>query len=341
MKKIVALMMAMLMVLSLAACTGKKEDEVIGKGKSKIVIKVVNDKNEEKNYNLATDAGTVYDVLNELSADKNAGFTFETIEVGGYKNVKTINGVETSLDDGTYWEFYVRGELSNRTIENVPIEDGVLYSFNYVATKTGEKVGGWQGCDGFTQLLAEEDITRFEKAIEGLVGVGYTPIQVIATQLVNGANYAYLAQGTTVTANPKKSFYIVKITEDAQGKVELVSAMEIEPDYILTASEDNETQLGGWKTTSTGKPGMFAEEEAQASFDKAMESYTGMKFNPIVLIAKQLVNGTNYIGLVRGETVTQNPETKIYVVEWNAGLDGSAKINDVSLLYMAYYLDAK
>lgn len=341
MKKTAALLMAMLMVLNLAACTGKKEDEVIGKGKSKIVIKVVDNNGEEKNYNLATDAGTVYDVLNELSADKNAGFTFETIEVGGYKIVKTINGVQTSLDDGTYWEFYVRGEISNRTIENVPIEDGVLYSFNYVDKSEKEKVGGWQSCDGYTQLLAEEDLTRFEKAVEGLVGVGYTPVQVIATQLVNGTNYAYLAQGTTITANPKKSFYIVKITEDAQGNIDLASAMEIEPDYILTASEDNETQLGGWKATSTGKPGMFSEQEAQASFEKAMESYTGMKFNPIVLIAKQVVNGTNYVGLVRGETVTQNPETKIYVVQWHADLDGSAKIDDVSLLYMAYYLDAK
>ena len=341
MKKIVALLMAMLMVLSLTACTGKKQDEVIGKGKSKIVIKVVDNNGEEKNYNLATDAGTVYDVLNELSADKNAGFTFETIEVGGYKIVKTINGVETSLDNGTYWDFYVRGEVSNRTIENVVIEDGVLYSFNYVDTNKGEKLGGWQQCDGFSQQLSEEDTARFEKAIEGLVGVGYTPIQVIATQLVNGTNYAYLAQGTTITANPKKSFYIVKITEDKDGKVDLASAMEIEPDYILTASEDNQTQLGGYKATSTGKAGMFSDEDAQASFDKAMESYTGMKLNPIVLIAKQVVNGTNYIGLARGETVTQNPETKIYVVQWHADLDGSAKIDDVSLLYMAYYLDAK
>ena len=66
-----------------------------------------------------------------------------------------------------------------------------------------------------------------------------------------------------------------------------------------------------------------------------------MKFNPIVLVAKQIVNGTNYIGIVRGETVTQNPVTNIYVVQWYADLEGNAKINDAALLNLAYYLDAK
>ena len=341
MKKITALLLALLMLLTVSACTKNKGEEVIGNGKSKIVIKVVDQNSEEKNYNLATDAGTVYDVLNELSMDKNAEFSFETIELGGYKVVKTINGIETSLDEGTYWDFRVRGESSNRTVENVPIEDGVLYSFIYVDTNTGEKVGGWQSSEGFSQQLSEDEITRFSKAVEGLVGVGYTPIQVIATQLVNGTNYAYLAQGTTITANPKKSFYIVKVYEDSKGNVELTSAMEIETDYVMTASEDNQNQLGGYKATTTGKVGMFSDEAAQASFEKAMESYTGMKFNPIVLIGKQVVNGTNYIGLVRGEPVTQNPETKIYVVQWHSDLDGSAKIEDVNLLYLAYYLEAK
>lgn len=341
MKKICTLSLALLMVLSLAACTGKKKEEVIGNGKSKIVIKIVDQNKEEKNYNLATDAGTVYDVLNELSADKNAGFSFETVELGGYKVVKTINGVETSLDNGTYWDFCVRGESSNRTVENVPIEDGVLYSFIYVDTNKDEKLGGYEPCEGFSQHLSEDDTARFEKAVENLLGVEYTPIQVIATQVVSGMNYAYLAQGTTVTANPKKSFYIVKVYEDTKGNVDLNSAMEIECDYVLTTTEDNPNPLGGWKVVSTGKPGMFSEEEAQASFDKAMEGYTGMKLDPIVLIAKQIVSGTNYIGLCRGETVTQKPETKIYVVEWYADLEGNAAIKDVSLFNLTYYLDAK
>lgn len=340
MKKITVLLLALLMGLTLCACTGKKE-EVIGNGKNKVMIKVVDNNGEEKNYNLATDAGTVYDVLNELSADKSANFTFDTIDIGGYKVVKTINGIETSLDQGTYWDFCVRGESVNRTVENVPVEDGVLYSFIYVAEKSDTKVGGWEGVDGFTQLLGEEETQTFEKAIEGLVGVGYTPIQVIATQVVNGTNYAYLAQGTTVTANPKKSFYIVKINKNTKGDVELLSAIEIEPDYVLTTGEENQHLFGGWTATTTGKAGMFADETAQASFDKAMESYTGMKFNPIVLVAKQIVNGTNYIGIARGETVTQKPVTNIYVVQWHADTDGNAKIENASLLNLAYYLDAK
>ena len=341
MKKITTLLLALLMVLCLAGCTNGKKEEVIGKGKNKITIKVVNNAGEEKDYSLATDAGTVYDALNELSADKNAGFTFEIVELGGYKIVKTINGIETSLDDGSYWDFCVRGETSQRTVENVPIEDGVMYSFIYVETKETAKVGGWEACEGYTQMLSEDDEKRFEKAVEGLVGVGYTPITVIATQLVSGTNYAYLAQGTTVTANPKKSFYILKIYEDLKGEVDLSSAMEIETDYILTADEDNANLLGGWTATTTGKAGMFSDEAAQSSFDKAMEAYTGIKLNPIVLIGKQIVNGTNYIGLCRGETVTQKPVPGIYVVQWNADTQGNAKIENVSLLNLAYYVDAK
>ncbi|MBP5279700.1 MAG: DUF4430 domain-containing protein [Erysipelotrichaceae bacterium] len=341
MKKLTVLFIALALMLSLAACTNTKKDEVIGKGQNKITIKVVDQSGQEKNYSLATDAGTIYDAMLELSKDKSADFNFDVTEVAGYKVVTTINGLKADFDNNIYWEFNVAGVTSERTAELVPVEDNGQYAFIYVDNGKETIMGGWEACDGYSQILNEDDKARFEKAVEGLLGVEYTPIQVLASQVVSGRNYAYLAQGTTVTATPKKAFYILKVYEDLDGKVELSSAMEIEHDYVLTTNENDANQLGGWKAETNGKAGMFSLEEAETSFEKAMEGYTGLNLKPIVLLGKQIVNGTNYIGLAEGTTVTAKPETNIYVVEWHGDLDGSAKITNVSLLNLAYYLDAK
>ena len=51
-------------------------------------------------------------------------------------------------------------------------------------------LGGWTVNTDHNAMMAEDDVETFNAAMEGLVGVGYTPVQVIATQLVSGTNYA-------------------------------------------------------------------------------------------------------------------------------------------------------
>lgn len=82
-------------------------------------------------------------------------------------------------------------------------------------------MGGWKDETELPNMLSQEDNAVFEKAMEGLVGVGYTPVATLATQVVAGTNYAFLAVGTTVTAEPVSHLYIVKVYNDLQGNAQV------------------------------------------------------------------------------------------------------------------------
>ena len=67
-----------------------------------------------------------------------------------------------------------------------------------VGTGTANVVGGWTVYEDNAPQLTSDEQKSFEDALEGLTGVGYTPIQVLASQLVSGNNYAYLADRKSV-----------------------------------------------------------------------------------------------------------------------------------------------
>ena len=79
------------------------------------------------------------------------------------------------------------------------------------AENGGALLGGWTACADYNHMMADDDTARFETALEGLLGVNYTPVTVLATQVVNGTNYAYLAAGQTVTAEPVNGWYVVVV----------------------------------------------------------------------------------------------------------------------------------
>jgi hypothetical protein len=47
-------------------------------------------------------------------------------------------------------------------------------------------------------VLTEEAQSAFDKAMEGLVGVNYTPLALLGTQLVSGTNYSFLCEAAVV-----------------------------------------------------------------------------------------------------------------------------------------------
>lgn len=58
-------------------------------------------------------------------------------------------------------------------------------------------VGAWTP----NRPLEDEDLKVFEQAINGLVGVQYTPLEV-STQLVAGTNYRFICRAKMITATP-------------------------------------------------------------------------------------------------------------------------------------------
>lgn len=78
-------------------------------------------------------------------------------------------------------------------------------------------MGGFTEVEELPNFLSEEENAIFEKAFEGLDGVGYTPVAKLASQVVAGTNYAFLAMGKTISAQPQTHFYVVNIYNDLEG----------------------------------------------------------------------------------------------------------------------------
>lgn len=101
-------------------------------------------------------------------------------------------------------------------------------------------LGGWTVNSDITSApMTDKAAEGFNKALDGLTGVGYTPIAVLGTQVVAGTNTAYLCAATTVTAVPETYLAIVVIHEDVNGEFSVNSIKRIDLDK-LTSEETAE-----------------------------------------------------------------------------------------------------
>ena len=84
---------------------------------------------------------------------------------------------------------------------------------------TGTKVGGWTIAED--TAMTDKLKAIFEKALEGNLGVKYTPIACLGTQVVAGTNYCFLAQGTVVYPDAVPQFKLVYVYADLEAQVRL------------------------------------------------------------------------------------------------------------------------
>ena len=111
MKKFLALVLVLVMMLSLAACGGKS-----------FTVVVTDLDGKETTFQYKSDKATVGEALLEegLIAGENS-------EYGLY--VTTVNGMTADWDaDQTYWAFYINGEYAMTGVEATEIVDGTTYS---------------------------------------------------------------------------------------------------------------------------------------------------------------------------------------------------------------------
>ncbi len=275
---------------------------------------------------------TINDLFDAFSEGEE--FTYE-VDNEGY--IVSINGKENG--EFGYWEVLLNGELLDDVISKTVLNEGDVCDITYIPNESNPIVGGWEIAEVAREDLAENERQNFEKAMETVLGEEYEPVCVLATQLVSGTNYAYLARGTTVTAEPVSNFCIIKVYEDLNGNVELTSIADIELGDIKTRQDTDDKILGGWQVKDSGRPGTLGSAEAQASFDKATTDLVGVGYNPIQLIAKQIVNGTNYIALVRGRAFGVDDTPELYIIEWYEDLDENSTVTDIKKFDLNYYVE--
>ena len=103
--------------------------------------------------------------------------------------------------------------------------------------------------------------------------------------------------------------------------------VEVEPAQVIEPTE-SETILGGWTDVEDGT----LTDELKDIFNKALDGLLGSTYEPVKLLAKQVVNGTNYKFLANG-TKTTNPITVgTYNITINESSDGTISLVDIETI---------
>ena len=144
-------------------------------------------------------------------------------------------------------------------------------------------VGGWTLTeDG---ALTSEAQSAFDKAMEGLVGVNYTPVALLGTQLVSGTNYCILCEAAVVYPDAQPYYAVVTVYQDLQGKAEVRNIVAMDLGKIEETGEIKDSQpegtllLGGWTVDR----------------DSYLEVPDG-----VMHLASQVVAGINHVVLCKG-----------------------------------------
>ena len=346
MKKLITCLLAAAMILSLTACGNKKEELTQEEDTAThFTLTIEHDKGLEDSFEISTAINNNF--VNAMQGTLATGITYYEIEEGRFISINNQKESETSR-----WECYINDELYTGDVNDLTIKDGDVIKLVYVTDEEApaeEKkeeepaaqvlLGGWETYETFEDSsLKPEDIANFEKANEELVGVGYAPVRILANQIVSGINYAFLAQGITMTGDPEVNYYIMVVYKDTDDTCEIKAINKLEPTNLQLKAEDAENLLGGWMILTPDEKTKFSDKKIQTSFENATKDYKDLKFTPIQVLATQVVSGTNYMALVYGQTNADKPKGDLYILTWYEDLQGKASISEIEALNLAYYV---
>ena len=83
------------------------------------------------------------------------------------------------------------------------------------------QVGGWQKVEN--GVITPELQEMFDKAMQGLDGVNYVPLELLETQVVAGMKYRFRCESTVVYPGAQAKEAIVTIYKDPQGNLEVTN----------------------------------------------------------------------------------------------------------------------
>ena len=172
--------------------------------------------------------------------------------------------------------------------------------------------------------LTEKVRKVFDKAFEGLAGVSYTPVALLASRTTgSGIQYRILCKATVVVPGAQEEYVVVTLQRGWLGKAEI---LDIGDPLCLTNLDYEEGAVGTWQEAES--PAMT--DEATAAFNKATEGLLCVDYVPVALLSTQVVAGTNYRILCEATEVYPGAETHYAVMTVYEGLDGSANILSVT-----------
>lgn len=101
-------------------------------------------------------------------------------------------------------------------------------------------VGGWNETE--SPEMTDEAKKALEKACETLTGAEYTPVALLATQVVAGTNYRIICESKPSVPIPECGYVIVTVYADLDGNAEITDTIEFQHrDIYNNAPENSET----------------------------------------------------------------------------------------------------
>ena len=139
----------------------------------------------------------------------NVCFESHWLSVGGMENYEVENA-------GEFW-----------TLTALLVEKHAEMEQGSVTGGSGEKpvLGGWSTASD--PSITDEVRALFDQGMKGLVGVKYTPVAYLGSQVVAGYNHAVLCQATTVYPGATPRWVIVYLYADLKGNVSITDITEL------------------------------------------------------------------------------------------------------------------
>jgi hypothetical protein len=148
-----------------------------------------------------------------------------------------------------------------------------------------KNLGAWK-INVITDPMPQELATAFGKVTQ-LMGATYAPIACIGSQLVNGVNYAFLAEQTIMSLDGNKNIVVVILNvKPVSGGLPEVSLVSIQP--VLAGSPRG--TCGGVIVD----PKVPVPEETMKVYNAVMAGFVGSDVKPFAQLATQVVKGVNY-----------------------------------------------
>ena len=248
-----------------------------------------------------------------IAAAAAGALTLSLMACGGGGSTGST-AAESTKTESTKTESAAAGSTAAESIaaESLPAEE------SFAGEGEDVIVGGWRLNTEGTAVEGNPDLEEvFSKAVEPMKDYRYEAAAILATQLVSGTNYCFLARKCAAAPDAKPTFELLYVYRDFSGNASVLQETELIGEGMLGSFEVNDGAIPALEN-----------ENVKNAFDKATETLLGVNYEPVAYLAKQIVNGTNYMILCRTQVVSPEAVPEFSLVTIYESLDGNAKFGE-------------
>ena len=185
--------------------------------------------------------------------------------------------------------------------------------------------GGWTPAEDCA--ITEEREAVFQKGMAELLGVDYTPLVYLGSQVVAGTNHVFLCKATVVYPGATPTCVLVYLYEDLQGNVQLmnIAHLPIVPQADGTLAAPEAGLMGGWYYAED--PAFTDEDEAK--LETALQNQVGATYAIVAYVGEQVVAGLNRCLLVQVTPVVPDARHHYALAYIYTDLQGDSTLTEV------------